>query len=463
MDLNAMSMKFTLITGASAGIGKELAIVCAGKGFNLLLVSLPHSGLAGFAEELRGHYHVTVHYLEIDLTGPSAPQAVFQWCISKDYEIDKLINNVGTGGNRRFEHFQLSEIQSMIQLNTYVVSSITNLFIPMLKKQEKAYILNVSSTASFFNIPNKVVYAATKAFINTLTTSLRNELADTNISVSVMCPGGSAHRRDANVRISKALSGIVHEKPEFIAKAGIAGMLKEKRMILPGFIAKLYVFTSKLIPVSIADSVVRKLFKSPAEKQIRHISGNGMLSYWSKTVAVCLLLILLSVLYFQPDVPDDRAGSKRQKGNHQAIYLKNNPSISAYTVFNDKMAYIVNDDNHLYLYNPKQRNLEAKIPFNDKGVFKGLAYSDGSFYLLRSDGYILTIQEKSANDCAIVAYDLPLNESDNLEGLYVDPINNRLLIDVQAKNLEDNDRNGMYGFDLGSKAFINAGPVFFFQ
>lgn len=294
-----MKETFTLITGAGAGIGKELAIVCASKGYNLLLVSLPGSDLAGLSAGLSKRYGINAQYLELDLTGPTAPQTVFQWCTNNGFVVDKLINNAGTGSSRKFGELELWEIQSMILLNTYVFTSITNLFLPMLKQQPKAYILNLSSTASFFNIPYKAVYSATKAFVNTFTSSLRNELAGTNIVVSVLCPGGSRHKRDANVesKISRRISNIIHEKPEAIAKAGIRGMLAGKRMILPGIVPKLYVFISGIIPARIADPVIRRLFTPAGEGQPMRSGRTGKLSSWSEAVATGIA-ILLAMLFF---------------------------------------------------------------------------------------------------------------------------------------------------------------------
>lgn len=293
-----MKSPYTLITGASAGIGKELAIVCAGKGYNLLLVSLPGSDLAGLAADLCKHYGIKVHYYELDLTVPGASRQLFEWCSSKGYLVDKLINNVGMGSRGKFEKQPLDNIQSMILLNTYVFTSITHLFIPLLKQHPKAYILNVSSTASFFNIPFKAVYSATKAFVNSFSTSLRNELANTNIRVSVLCPGGSMHKRDPQVesKINKKLSNIIHESPASIARAGIHGMLAEKRMILPGIVSKLYVFVSRLIPAGITDPIVRRIFAPATERGTSHLVRKRKLTFWSLAIAAWLVIILLTSL-----------------------------------------------------------------------------------------------------------------------------------------------------------------------
>jgi uncharacterized protein len=261
--------KFTLITGASGGIGREMAFTCAEKGFNLLLVALPDTNLAELSDELRSKYSVEVNFLELNFSRIDAVTDLYDWCVQNNYEVDKLINNLGIGGKENFKNLNLEEIQQMIQLNAYVVSAITNLFLPMLNRQPRAYILNVSSTASYFNIPNKIVYSSTKAYVNTFTTSLRNELKGSHVSVSLLCPGGSTHRVDPEVKkkLNNYFTAFVHETPIAIAKAGIEGMLKGKKIILPGFPSKSYVFISKIIPGFLADKLVRKLFATSASKK----------------------------------------------------------------------------------------------------------------------------------------------------------------------------------------------------
>jgi short-subunit dehydrogenase len=261
--------KFTLITGASNGIGREMAFVCAEKGFNLLLVALADSNLAELSRELMDKYSVEVDFLEVDFGRNDAVTNLFDWCVDNNYEVNTLINNVGIGGKGEFSNLGLDEIQKMIHLNIYIVSAITNLFLPMLRRQPEAYILNVSSTASYFNIPNKTVYAATKAYVNTFTTSLRNELKGSPISVSLLCPGGSTHRVDPEVekKLNNYFTALVHETPRSIAKVGIEGMMKKKKLILPGVTSKVYILVSKLLPGFMKDKLTRKLFSSSSAEK----------------------------------------------------------------------------------------------------------------------------------------------------------------------------------------------------
>jgi short-subunit dehydrogenase len=454
-----VSARYTLITGASAGIGKELATACAKRGFNILLVALPASGLPELSKHLQQNFGVLVEYIECDLANPSSVQDIHQWCTGNGYEVDKLINNAGIGCSSPFETLSTKDIQAMIQLNACVLSTIINQFIPILKKQERAYILNVGSTASYFNIPNKALYAATKAFVKVLTTSLRNELRDTNISLSVLCPGGSTHKVDAVVRSKTSrFLNLLHEEPATIAEAGVSGMLKEKRMIFPGWVTKIYVVTCKVLPVTFLDFLVRTLFNQPQESSTPQKRKRALLRWTGATTTVALLLFI-TILFLDSNIPARQATGSARTLWDAVRYLKSNPSVSTFTTLNSDVAYVLRNDRHVYVYDPQHQKLEAKIPIHDNGTFKGLVHNNGSFYLLREDGYILTIQKKNT-EYEITGYDVPLNTSDNLQGLYLDSANNRLLIDAQASP-EDNDKNGMYGFDLASKSFINAGPIFF--
>ncbi|NEU08392.1 SDR family NAD(P)-dependent oxidoreductase [Flavihumibacter sp. R14] len=422
---------FTLITGASSGIGNEMAINCAKRGFNLLLISLPETSLKDISLNLSKEYGVKVHYLEINLNNLNSPKKVYEWCESNDYNVNMLINNVGMGGRDKFENLSLTMISTMINLNIYILSAITNLFIPMLKAQQKAYILNVSSTASYFNIPNKIVYSATKAYVNTFTTSLRNELSHTNISVSLLCPGGSTHRVDLNVekKLSSLFTSIIHETPKRIAEDGISGMLKNKKVILPGLVSKFYVFTSFILPSSLADQIVRKLFHSSNENEPSAQKFRTPYYKMAEFAAWLLVLFIGFKLYNMNSNRIDAEGTGQTDLN--PARLVQYESFSAVTPI-DKMrfAFLNNNDCKIYVYNRMGSKIERAIPYGDKGHFNGLAYKKGYFYLLRHDGFILSVPEKSSDAYDIATYDIPPDVSNYISRLYPDLLNNRPLIDV---------------------------------
>ncbi len=413
-----MTRKYTLITGASAGIGRELAVACAKRGFNLLLVALPETGLAALANQLQEQYGVLADYLEADLANPAAARQVYQWCEQGGYAVDKLINNVGVGSHQLFQDCSPEEIQLMIQLNTCVVASILNLFIPMLQKQGKAYVLNVSSTASFFNIPNKALYAATKAFVNTLSTSLRNELTGTPVSVSVVCPGGSTHKINAQVeqKIGKTFSDWIHETPRTIAEAGVKGMLQGKRMIVPGGVAKLYVLTSKVLPVSLADLLVRSLFSASAT-----VSGVGATRRfeirWPVVVTIVASLLMIAAVYLFHKAPLQPPAKGASPDSLKTADLKNKPSVAAGTTLPHQSAYLLKGDCHVYAYNLGKQGWEAKVPLNVKGNFQGFAFVGGAFYLLGDDGSKLILHPKNRNAYVIAADVIPFQVPHHLDDL----------------------------------------------
>ncbi|HKI89570.1 MAG TPA: SDR family NAD(P)-dependent oxidoreductase, partial [Draconibacterium sp.] len=146
---NKSAKYYTLITGANAGIGKQIAFECAGKGFNLLLVSLPNTGLDKLAEEIKEKYQVEADYIDIDLTKIEAPQMVFDYTRNNNIKVNILVNNAGVGFNGKFENLTTDLVDQMILLNIRASTLLTFLFLPEMKKLAKAYILNISSFGAF--------------------------------------------------------------------------------------------------------------------------------------------------------------------------------------------------------------------------------------------------------------------------------------------------------------------------
>ncbi|NQU53244.1 MAG: SDR family NAD(P)-dependent oxidoreductase [Bacteroidetes bacterium] len=165
---------YALITGASAGLGKQFAIECAKRKFNLFLVSLPESGLENFSEFLIKNYNVNVKFLSIDLTKNESPQTVFDFTEKNNMTIDILVNNAGVGFNGKFEKLTAELIDEMIMLNIRAATLLLFLFLPNMKLLDKAYILNISSFAGFTPLPYKCVYAASKTYLLFLTRAIIN-------------------------------------------------------------------------------------------------------------------------------------------------------------------------------------------------------------------------------------------------------------------------------------------------
>ncbi|NCB09751.1 MAG: SDR family NAD(P)-dependent oxidoreductase, partial [Bacteroidia bacterium] len=180
--------KYTLITGASAGLGMELAKVCAGMGKNLILTSLPGGELASFGQKLSLEYGISVQTFETNLTHAGSVEELVKKV--RLYHIDILINNAGIGGTKKFLEASPDYIDQIVLLNMRVLVLLTRLLLPVLKQQEEAYILNIASMASFGPMPYKTVYPASKAFVYSFSRGLGAELKGTGVHVSVAHPGG---------------------------------------------------------------------------------------------------------------------------------------------------------------------------------------------------------------------------------------------------------------------------------
>jgi short-subunit dehydrogenase len=254
---------YTLITGASSGIGKALAIECAAKGMNLLLVALGGLQLDEVAIYIKNNYKVKCDCLGIDLSSNCSSQEVYQWVKQNNYSVNTLINNVGIGSKGNFENLPPDFYATQINLNIVTTCLLTRLFIPDLKANAPSYIMNVGSMGGFFIIPDKTVYSATKAFVYSFSRSLQMELRDSGIGVSVLCPGGTDTNANTTA-INADLKGFAKRSiltSEEVAKEAIPKMLKGHVVIIPGFLNKCYYTISQFVPEFVRNFFVKNAFK----------------------------------------------------------------------------------------------------------------------------------------------------------------------------------------------------------
>lgn len=183
--------KVALITGASTGIGKELATIHAENGGDLVLVARSEDKLNQLKQELQEKYGNSVEVISKDLSAPGAGSEVYDLVKSKGIEIDYLINNAGFGGHGKFHEREWKSDQSMIQLNIIALTELTRNFLPDFVERNSGKILNVSSTASFMPGPLQAVYFATKAYVTFFSNAIAEELHDTNITVTNLMPGAT--------------------------------------------------------------------------------------------------------------------------------------------------------------------------------------------------------------------------------------------------------------------------------
>ncbi|TKC65466.1 SDR family oxidoreductase [Pedobacter hiemivivus] len=258
-----MKNEFALITGASKGIGKSMAITLAKAGYHLLLVARSEAELQQLTMQIQNDYNNQVFYLPTDLSADTGPLQVAEWAQQHTDKLSILINNAGYGLWGDFEKLELSAQMNMLALNINAVLSLTHHLLPLLKQQKQSYILNLSSTAAYQAVPTLALYAASKSFILSYSRALRYELKNTTVSVSCLCPGptdtGFAHR--AGLDAMADLAEKFNMSPESVASAGIKGMFNKKAEIIPGFLNKLSAFGAQHLNKALIERITAGLYK----------------------------------------------------------------------------------------------------------------------------------------------------------------------------------------------------------
>lgn len=232
-----------LITGASSGIGRDMARYLAGLGWDLVIVARRNDLL----EELKNELETDVKIECVDISNRENCEKLFE----NNKDIDLLVNNAGFGDFGEFDKTDLNKELSMIDTNIKALHILTKLYLQEMKKKNSGYILNVASIAGFMSGPLMATYYATKNYVVALSKAVNKELkkAGSNVHVSVLCPGPVSTNFDnvANVKFSlKALSS------EYVAKYAIDKMLKNKVVIIPGKFIKLVYLGNKIAPTAIS-------------------------------------------------------------------------------------------------------------------------------------------------------------------------------------------------------------------
>lgn len=226
--------KIALITGASTGIGKELANIHAQKGGDLVIVARSKDKLEELKTELEKKHSVEVRVIAKDLSLPQASQEIYDEVEKAGIEIDYLINNAGFGLLGKFHELELERQVSMINLNVTALTILTRLFLPGFVKKNKGKILNVSSTASFMPGPLQAVYYATKAYVTFLSNALAEELYDTNVTVTNLMPGATETEFGAVSGMDKTAMFQKTATARSVSEDAYNGMLKGKIDVISG-------------------------------------------------------------------------------------------------------------------------------------------------------------------------------------------------------------------------------------
>ena len=241
---------YTLVTGGSTGFGRSLAMECARRGMNLVLVALPGPELKETADHISSGYKVDVRYMDVDLTEPHGPKSVYDWCCQHDLKVNCIINNAGRAGAALFAESSPEYSDKRILVNIRALTMIIRYFIPMLKEFPGAHILNVASLAAYFPIPYKSVYSASKAYVLRFSKSVAVELKPLGIKVSAVCPNGIETNEGtfARIKAHKQWGKWTKMDSDKLARLSIGKMLDGKKIIVPMFINNLLLAISKLFP-----------------------------------------------------------------------------------------------------------------------------------------------------------------------------------------------------------------------
>src|SRR6266852_2776089 len=226
-----------LITGASAGIGRELVKLFAKDGYNLVLVARTASRLNQFADELQRQFSISAKPFALDLTSTSAPQFLFDQLARENIAIDVLVNNAGHGKLGAFADVSSEESLGQIQLNITALTYLTKLFLSPMLERRSGKILNVASTAGFQPGPLMAVYYATKAYVISLSEALATELQGSGVTVTCLCPGATdtefqKRAGTENIALFRKLRPM---DAQTVARAGYRGLMSGKTLVIPGF------------------------------------------------------------------------------------------------------------------------------------------------------------------------------------------------------------------------------------
>ena len=253
------STETVLVTGASSGIGLELAKCFAADRSNLVLVARNRGALETLSGQLQSAHGIQVHILAADLSLPDTPRKIFQELTALDIPVDILVNNAGFGLHGEFVGLSLVGQLEIIQVNIAALTALTGLFLPGMIQRGRGGILNVGSVAGFLPGPYMAVYYASKAFVQSFTEALSAETSGTGLKISVLCPGPTESNFGNVARGGKPRQ---HERAKMsartVAKIGYQGFRRDKAVIIPGMVNRLLVCLPRFVPRSFARMAVKR-------------------------------------------------------------------------------------------------------------------------------------------------------------------------------------------------------------
>jgi short-subunit dehydrogenase len=257
--MSAANPETVLITGASSGIGLELAKCFAADGCRLMLVARTQAALEKLASDLRREHHVEAVVLPGDLSLPETPPRIFKELSAQKIAVDVLVNNAGFGAIGPFDELPLERQLEMLQVNITALTALTGLFLPGMIGRRRGGILNVASLAGFVPGPGMAVYYATKAFVLSFTEALAGELEGTGLKVTALCPGPTT-TNFGNVAGSKNVKLLRTSRMtgEEVARFGHQAFRCGRVVAVPGLQGKFLIALVRILPRALVRKIARR-------------------------------------------------------------------------------------------------------------------------------------------------------------------------------------------------------------
>ena len=251
--------KTALVTGASSGIGLDLAKRFAAEGHDVALVARSEGKLKELAAALEAEHKVRAHVVTADLAQPRAAETLVAALEARGIEVDVLVNNAGYALYGAFTETDLADELNMIQVNIVALTHLTKLLVRKMVARKDGRVLNVASTAAFQPGPLMAVYYATKAYVLSFSEALANELAGTGVTVTALCPGPTktGFQARAQMEESKLVRGREIMTSETVARAGYTGLMKGKTVVIPGVGNRMMANAVRFLPRNTVTKLVR--------------------------------------------------------------------------------------------------------------------------------------------------------------------------------------------------------------
>jgi len=250
-----------VVTGASSGIGREIALRIAADGGPIALVARRTDRLEELADEIRAAFGTDVHVIPADLADPEGPARVEAEAARLDLEVELLVNNAGFGTWGPFADRELEVQLDALRVNVLALTELSRRFLPAMRARGRGRILNVASTAAFQPGPGAAVYYASKAYVLHFSEALHQELRGSGVTVTALCPGPTVTEFQERAGISRALVGrgplMMNADP--VAEAGYRGAMRGDAIVVPGLLNRIGTWLPRITPRFVARRILARL------------------------------------------------------------------------------------------------------------------------------------------------------------------------------------------------------------